>query len=127
LFVRGSFAKRPLLWRVTALAAAYAIALSSLIASLSAVRAAVTDATSSGIVICQPTLLGQTAPTGIPRDCDSCCIGCPILLGAVPPAPTMAIAIEQTPGKLLPLVAKRELSSDPQARYHQSRAPPQNA
>ncbi|MGH6674408.1 MAG: hypothetical protein ACRECV_20875 [Xanthobacteraceae bacterium] len=118
------FTKRPLLRGVIALAAAYAIALSSLIASLSAVRAAVVDATSSGIVICQPTLLGQTAPAGPPRDCDSCCIGCPILLAAVPPAPTMAIAVERTSGKLLPVLAKHELPSNPEAISHQSRAPP---
>jgi hypothetical protein len=109
---------------VIALAAAYAIALSSLIASLSAVRAAVIDATSSGIVICQQTALGRKAPTGMPRDCQSCCIGCLVFLAAVPPPPTAAITIERTSSRALPLPAKRELPSDPQVRSHQSRAPP---
>jgi hypothetical protein len=122
-FVHERFANRPLLRRVIALVAAYAIALSSLIASFSAVRAAVADATSSGTVICQPTLLGQTVPTGLPMDCDSC-NGCLVLLAAVPPPPTTAIAIKQAPGVLLPLPAKAELPFDPQTRSHQSRAPP---
>jgi len=122
--VHKRFAKRPLLRRVIALAAAYAIALSSLIASLYAVRAAVVDATSYGIVICQQTHLGETAPSGMPRDCQSCCIGCLVLLAAVPPPPTVTIAIERTPGRPLPLPGKHELPFDPQARSHQSRAPP---
>lgn len=122
-FVYERFAKRSLLRRVVALTAAYAIALSSLIASFSAVRAAVADATSFGTVICQPTLLGHTAPTGVPIDCDSC-LGCLVLLAAVPPPPTMAVTIEQAPGCLLPLPVKAELPFDPQTRSHQSRAPP---
>lgn len=121
------FANGLLLRRVIALAAAYAIALSGLIASFSAVRAAVADATSSEIVICQPTLLGEKGPTGVPTDCESCCVGCLVLLAAVPPPSTMAIAIERTPGTLLPLPAKPKLPSDPQTRSHQSRAPPQKA
>jgi hypothetical protein len=122
--VHRHFANRPLLRRAVALAAAYAIALASLIASLSAVRAAVVDATSPGLVICQTTHFGGTAPSGLPRDSDSRCIGCLVLLAAVPPPPTTAIAAEQTPGRALPLPANRELPSDPQARSHQSRGPP---
>jgi hypothetical protein len=111
--------------RVIALTVAYAIALASLIASFSAVRAAVADATSSDIIICQRTSLGQTAPGSDHGDCSaSCCIGCLTLLAAVPPPPTAAIAVEQTQGRLIPLPAKAELPFDPQTRSHQSRAPP---
>jgi len=125
--VYTTFARQRLQRRIIALVAAYAIALTSLFATLSAVRAAVTDATSSGIVICQPTLLGQTAPTGMPRDCDSCCIGCATLLAALPPAPTASVAIEQTQGFLLPAPATEKLPFDPQVRSHQSRGPPRAA
>jgi hypothetical protein len=120
------FAKRPLLPRVIALAAAYAIALSSLIASFSAVRAAVADATASDIVICQQTLLGKTAPGSDHGDCStSCCLGCVTLLAAVPPPPTTAIALERSPGQLLALPVTLDLPFNPQTKSHRSRAPPQ--
>jgi hypothetical protein len=105
--------------------AAYAIALSSLIASFSAVRAAVADATSSGHVICQSTLFGHTAPTGIPKDCDSsCCIGCLALLAALPPPPATSVAVAQRSQRLLSLPVATDLPSDPQTKSHRSRAPP---
>jgi hypothetical protein len=115
--------------RVVALVAAYAIALSGLIASFGAVRAAAADATGSGNVICHIARLDHPAPTGDSNsDCNSsCCIGCLVLLAAMPPPPAMAIAIERTAGSLLPLPAKPDLPSDPQTRSHQSRAPPQTA
>jgi hypothetical protein len=125
-FVHERFAKRPLLRRIIALGAAYAIALSSLIASFSAVRAAVADTTSSDIVICQPTFLGHTTPTSLPAGFDSC-VGCLVLLAAVPPPPTTAIALEQSPGQLLALPIILDLSSRSQTKSHRSRAPPQSA
>jgi hypothetical protein len=126
--VRKGFAKRPLAQRVIALAAAYAIALSSLIASFSAVRAAVADATASDIVICQRTLLGQTAPGSDHGDCSaSCCLGCLTLLAAVPPPPTTVIALERSPGQLLALPVTLDLPFNPQTKSHRSRAPPQPA
>jgi hypothetical protein len=127
-FVRKRFAKRPLLRRVIALTAAYAIALSSLIASFSAVRAAVADATASDIVICQRTQLGQTTPGSDHSDCSaSCCIGCLTLLAAVPPPPTTAIVLERSPGQLLALPLTLDLPFNPQTKSHRSRAPPQQA
>jgi hypothetical protein len=126
--VRESFAKRPLLRRVVALAAAYAIALSGLIASFGAVRGAVADAASLGIVICQPTLLGQTAPGNHNSDRDrSSFVGCPVLLGAVPPPPMSSIAAEQSSGRLLALPAIIDLPSATQTKSHRSRAPPRAA
>jgi hypothetical protein len=123
--VHKRFAKKPLLQRVIALAAAYAIALSSLIASFSAVRAAVADATASDIVICQRTLLGQTAPGSDHGDCStSCCLGCMTLLAAVPPPPTTAIALERSPGQILALPVILHLPFSPQTKSHRSRAPP---
>lgn len=119
------FAKRPLLRRVVALAAAYAIALSSLIASFSAVRAAVADATASDIVICQRTQLGQTAPGSDHGDCSSsCCIGCLMLLAAVPPPPTASVAVAQSAGQPLALPVIIAIAARQQTKSHRSRAPP---
>lgn len=123
--VYGRFGERPLLRRVTAVAAAYAIALASLIASFGAVRAAVADAPSLGIIICQRTELGQTAPAGDHGDCgSSCCVGCLLLLAAVPPPPTASIAVERLRGRRLTVLAILDLSSGPQTKSHRSRAPP---
>jgi hypothetical protein len=123
--LQKNFAERPLLRRVVALAAAYAIALSSLIASFSAVRAAVADATASDIVICQRTQLGQTAPGSDHGDCStSCCLGCLTLPAAVPPPPTTAVALERSPGQLLALPVTLDLPFNPQTKSHRSRAPP---
>jgi hypothetical protein len=127
-FVHERFAKRPLLRRVIALTAAYAIALSSLIASFSAVRAAVADATSSDIVICQRTLVGQTAPGSDHGDCSaSCCVGCLMLLAAVPPPPMASVVVEQSLGQLLALPVAISIAAGPQTKSNRSRAPPQSA
>jgi hypothetical protein len=117
-----------MLRRVIALTAAYAIALSSLIASFSAVRAAVADATSLGTVICQHTQLGPSAPGSDHPDCDSsCCIGCLMLLAAVPPPPAASVAVRQSPGRVLPLPAPVNTGSGQQTKSHRSRGPPFDA
>jgi hypothetical protein len=122
------FAKCLPLWRVVALVAAYAIALSGLIASFNAVRIAVAEANSSNIVICQQAQLGNPAPGSELGDLGkSCCDGCLIQLAAVPPPPTASIAVEQSEGQVLALPAVVAFRSDPQARSHRSRAPPQSA
>jgi hypothetical protein len=114
-----------LLRRLVALGVAYAIAVASVIANVGAVRAEVANATSSGIVICHLTGLGEKAPSGIPKGCDSsCCIGCLGLLAAVPPPPTTSIAVAQGPGRLLPPPVAAQLPSDPQTKSHRPRAPP---
>ena len=119
------FANRPLLRRIVALSAAYAIALASLIASFGAIRSAVADASSLGIVICQPTLLGQSRPGD--RDAgrgNSCCIACTVLLAAVPPPSTVSISLAQSLGQALVLPATVDLPSAPRSKSHRSRAPP---
>jgi hypothetical protein len=121
-----SFAKRPLARRLVALAAAYAIALSGLIASFGAVHAAAAQATASGDVICHTARLDQQAPTGDSNsDCNSsCCIGCLLLMASLPPPPTFGIAIVRTSARLLHKPVNAELPADPLNRSHQSRAPP---
>jgi hypothetical protein len=118
------YANRPLLRRVTALTAAYAIALWGLFASFSAVRAAVADATASDTVICH-TLRGQTAPGGDHRDCSSsCCIGCLMLLSGVPPPPMVSIAVLRSFGQPIAPPTVINIVSRRQTKSHRSRAPP---
>jgi hypothetical protein len=128
----GSLRERCTRWlllrRVVALAAAYAIALSGLIASFNAVRMAVAEANSSNIVICQQAQLGNPAPDSDLGDLGkSCCDGCLIQLAAVPPPPTGSVAVEQSAGQVLALSVVVGFRSDPQTRSHRSRAPPQSA
>lgn len=122
------FAKWPLLRRVVGLAAAYAVALASVIASCGAVRAAVTDATASGIVICRPTLLGQTTPGGDQTSpASDCSIGCLMQLGAVPPPPATAVATPHESGQLLAPSPIIGFFPGRVTGSHRSRAPPQTA
>jgi hypothetical protein len=122
--VHRRFANRPLLRRVTALMAAYAITLSGLFASVSAVRAAVADATAADIVICH-TPLGQPAPAGDHGDCSSsCCIGCLMLLAGVPPPPMASVAVVQSSGRPIAPPAVINIASRRQTKSHRSRAPP---
>jgi hypothetical protein len=125
--VHKGFAKRPLLRRIVALAAAYAITLSSLIGSFGAARAAAAFA-APGIVICHSAIVGQQAPAGDEHSgalCDSsCCIGCLMLVAALPPPPAIAAGVSQSSGRALPFLAVADFSHTPQTRSHQSRAPP---
>lgn len=122
------FAKWLLLRRVVALAAAYAIALSGLIASFNAVRMAVADANSANVVICERAQLGNPTPGSDLGDLGkSCCAGCLIQLAAVPPPPNASASAEQSAGELLVLPAAIGFRSDPQTKSHRSRAPPQSA
>jgi hypothetical protein len=121
------FAKQPLRRRIVALAAAYAVALSSLLGSFGAARAAATFS-ASGSVICHSAIAGQQAPAGDEHNgalCDgSCCIGCLMLVAALPPPPAIAVGEAQSSGRALPLLAASDLFHTPQTRSHQSRAPP---
>ena len=126
--MRKHFDSRPLLKRVVALAAAYAVVLSTLVVSFGAARAALADANSSEVVICQRAQLGNPAPGGNHGDlCNSCCDGCLIQLAAVPPPPTASVAVEPSAGELLAPPAIIGFRSDPQTTPHQSRAPPHSA
>ena len=60
--MRKSLAKHPLRWRVIALVAAYAIALSSLLTSSVAARAAAELVAQSGGILCHTDVAGQSAP-----------------------------------------------------------------
>jgi hypothetical protein len=129
--VRQTFNKRPLRRRIVALAAAYAVALSGLIASFGTARAAAASAADPIGVICHTLDPAQSAPAGDEtngRICaDCCCIGCLMLMATVPP-PASAAAIAQSSSRALqPPLTQAVLSGGPEAKSHQSRAPPQTA
>jgi hypothetical protein len=127
--VHKYFAKCRLQWRIVALAAAYAIALSGIIANFSAVRAAAAEANTAGIVTCHTEIAGDPSPTGGQDDgktcADSCCTGCLMLIAALPPPPAKAVGAPQSPGQILPMRAVAGSTFSPQTKSHQSRAPPQ--
>jgi hypothetical protein len=97
--VRNNLARHPLRRRIIALAAAYAIALSSLIASFGAARAAADAAAQPGGILCHSPAAGEPAPApdeGNSKICvSSCCIGCLMLTMALPPPPVTAVAALQ--------------------------------
>ena len=127
--MRRHFSKRPLWQRAIALTAAYAIALSSLIASVAAARAAAEAATAPNLVICHTIVAGDEAPSPASdqsndRHCAAnCCTGCLMLLAALPQPLNIAG---------VPLVASHRVVAlqsavaidDLRDKSHQSRAPP---
>jgi hypothetical protein len=122
-----TLAERPLLRCVVALAVAYVIALSGVIACFGDARAAAADAPGLDAVICHSAIAGQRTPAGDKQNgasCDgSCCIGCLMLVAALPP-PAIAAGVPQSSGRALPLLTISDFSHTPQTRSHQSRAPP---
>jgi hypothetical protein len=129
--VRTELGKRSLRRRVIALAAAYAIALSSLIASFGAARAAAETAAVPGGIICHTLVAGQQTPSrdeGNGRICaDCCCVGCLMLMAALPPPPGNAIAVRRAAAQAIAAPAAVTLAGSREAKSHRSRAPPLTA
>jgi hypothetical protein len=128
--VRKYFARRPLRRRIVALAAAYAIALSSLIASFGAASAAAEVATApDGIIICHTIVAGSETPSPADqtnsRHCvDNCCIGCLMLMVAVPPPPAKIIGAPLSASQIVAPPENIVLVGDLETKEHRSRAPP---
>jgi hypothetical protein len=118
------FAKRPLRQRVIALLAAYAIALSSLIASFGAASAAA--AGGSGGIICHNAVGGPSAPAGDETNdkacADCCCVGCLMLMAALPPPPANTLALAA--GEVVHPPATNVSVVSQHTQSHRSRAPP---
>jgi hypothetical protein len=130
--LRKYFAQRPLQQRVIALAAAYVIALSSLIASFGAAQAAAEAAFNPGGIICHNNLAGQQTPspagdngkTGL----DCCCgAGCTMTLAALPPQPASAAPLAQASIQRLAPRDAAVLTGGLNTKSHRSRAPPLTA
>jgi hypothetical protein len=114
-----------------ALAAAYVIALTSLISSLAAARAAAeTVAHPLGILCHGDTVEGADFPAdqdnnGLCVDC--CCVGCLMPLAALPPPPAVEVASPAAVSQRIALIAPIVLSLANKAKSHRSRAPPSAA
>jgi hypothetical protein len=128
--VRKYFARRPLRRRIVALAAAYAIALSSLIASFASASAAAEAATDpDGIIICHTVVVGDETPspadqTNSKHCVDNCCIGCLMLMAAVPPPPAKFSGAPLSASQPIAPPQNIVLSGVLQTKDHRSRAPP---
>ena len=123
--MRKYFARRPLRRRIVALAAAYTIALASLIASFGAASAAAAAAAPTGI-ICHT--LGDAAPasgdTNSKHCIDNCCIGCLMLMAAVPPPPAKITGAPLSASQTVSPPQNIVLVGALQTKDHRSRAPP---
>ena len=125
--MRKYFARRPLRRRIVALAAAYAIALSSLIASFGAASAAAAAAAPNGI-ICHTLVAGDEAPssgdTNTKHCIDNCCIGCLMLMAAVPPPPAKITGAPLAASQSIAPPQNIVLVGGLETKDHRSRAPP---
>jgi hypothetical protein len=126
--VRKHFARRPLQRRIVALAAAYAIALASLIASFGAASTAAAAAAAPNGIICHTLVAGDQTPssgdTNSKHCADNCCIGCLMLIAAMPPPPAKIIGAPLSASQAVIRPENIVLSGGLQTKDHRSRAPP---
>jgi hypothetical protein len=128
--VRKYFARRPLRRRIVALAAAYAIALSSLIATFASARAAAEAAAApDGVIICHTVVAGSETPspadqTNSKHCVDNCCVGCLMLMVAVPPPPAKITGAPLSAGQSIVPPENIVLVGSLETKDHRSRAPP---
>jgi hypothetical protein len=132
--VRTHLPARPLRRRVVALIAAYAIALSGLIASFGAARAAAEAADAAALaagIICHTSVAASEAPAsgqGNDRHCAAnCCIGCLLLVAAVPAPPAKIIGTPASASEPIAAPHDTVLGGGQKTKDHRSRAPPSAA
>ena len=125
--MRKTLAEWPLRQRVIALVGAYAIALASVISSFGWARAATDIAIQQGGVLCHSPA-GHPAPS--PDEANgkicigSCCVGCLMLMAALPPPPVTAVARQRSSGESIALLEHFVLLPSADNTSHRSRAPP---
>jgi hypothetical protein len=128
--MRKSLAKHQLRRRAIALVAAYAMALSSLLASGVAARAAAELIAQSGGALCQTDVGGQAVPASgdSNTNCtDYHCIAClTLVLGLSPPDARLTIAGKPS-HQVVGLLTTSRVTGRPRAKSHRSRAPPHEA
>jgi hypothetical protein len=129
--VRQRSAQRSLRQRVIALAAAYAVALASLVASYGLARAAGSPVAAPVDVICHTVLPGDQAPAPASDQTDhcvdNCCLGCIMLLAGLPAPPANRAELPKFSGEYLAPPAQIVLARRPETTSHQSRGPPSAA
>lgn len=113
---------------VVALVAAYALVISSFIASFSVASAAAEQALNPSIPICHHDASGQLDPvqghsdSGGCGDC-GCCIGCLMPLAALP-APAAAVPRQEVTSLSIAAVGVAFVSGARTVKSHRARAPP---
>jgi hypothetical protein len=130
--VRNLFSERTIRRRFVALVAAYAIALSGLLANFTAARAAIETANSPIGIICHTLQTDQQAPAheqggdqGGDQACAAnCCSGCLMAMAALPPPPVTVAGAPQGTGLLLSPLAAGAVVAGSETKSHRSRAPP---
>jgi hypothetical protein len=130
--VRNLFTERTIRQRLVALVAAYAIALSGLLANFTAARAAIETANSPIGIICHTLQTDQQAPARDPGSdqggdqacAANCCIGCLMPMAALPPPPVTVTGAPQAAGVPLSLPAADAVAAVSETKSHRSRAPP---
>jgi len=121
------YAKRPLQRRIIALAAAYAIALASLIASFGTARAAAEAINQTDGVICHGS--GAERPAPVPDETsgkicvDSCCVAC-LSIAAAMPSPVVTAAVPHSLSQRPALLTRFVLAAGTDFNAHRSRGPP---
>jgi hypothetical protein len=129
--VYSSFARGSLRQRIVALAAAYAIVLGGLFASLAGASAEAAAAIGSGPITCHSHAGAAPSPAQNDKNgsacIDCCCLGCAMLMAALPAPPIKAIGAPQSAARLPALPALAVLPAASPTRPHQSRAPPLRA
>jgi hypothetical protein len=128
---RAALSRRwPFSRRLIALVAAYAIALSGLIASVGAAQVAAETLTQPGGVLCHSTGADQpaTSPDGTQgKICvDDCCLGCLAMPGTLPPPPAV-VAHPQSSTERVVTLTSFILVRTAYSHDHRSRAPPPGA
>jgi hypothetical protein len=117
----------PLRRRVIALAAAYAIALSSVITNFSAAQAAAETTNQLDGVLCHSSVAEQPAPRSDESNgkicVDWCCVGCLTMATAVP-SPMPAAALPHSLSQRLTPLVRVVLAGSTDFNAHRSRGPP---
>ena len=112
--------------RVIALATAYAIALSGVIASFGAALVAA-EAAAQPSILCHNSIADRSTPspggTSGKVCADNCCAGCLAMPGTLPP-PTAVAAAPQSGTKRVATLTSFILVLTADSHYHRSRAPP---
>ncbi|HUI14391.1 MAG TPA: hypothetical protein VL048_13100 [Xanthobacteraceae bacterium] len=114
--------------RILALMAAYAVVISSFVASFGAASAAAEGTFDPFGAICHHSTDGQSGPLSDRSNgntcIDCCCVGCLMPMDALPPPPAAAAPAPVAVAYRLAPLAVIALSGARTAKSHRSRAPP---
>jgi hypothetical protein len=126
--MRKTVGRQPFRRRIIAFAAAYAVALASLISSFSSASVAAEAAAQLNGILCHTDFSGQRAPSTDDtnnRICaDCCCVGCLTLMAALPPPSLTAVATLKSSSERVAPLKNLVVANGVDNTAHRSRAPP---